>query len=395
MDKLCRHTYLSTTKITDLGFQFNAKVTHETAAVLGIELKHATMKHAQTIGILERTHASVETHLKAATGEFRNNWHKDLPLAVPNHNTTYHASIGCEPSRVFHGRIPHKILDYKLGYKPKLRDQAQTDIAEEIQNRMKSLLDQTKKNITQSYLKNKAYYDRKAKAAPLETTDHCYILKPKADTQATKLPFQGFRWCGPYKVEKVLPNNNYIVRRLGTNKTQLLHRISLRKFTPQAPLADIFVRETEWQKDDQMPIANDDLYAQSWNTSFGSNLLYGGPSNYPQTTEDTEYIPNQTIQTPENKHSPFSGSSKNSGGAQWNRPLNQSKIMKMKFHNKSVKMIKILKKLKKIQIISQKIFKNPRTFPKHTIAKKTINIRGEKYNLRPNPNPNYSDSHRY
>ena len=57
MDILCKHTYLPTTIITDLGTQFNAQVSHEVAAVLEIELKHATMKHAQTIGLLERTHA--------------------------------------------------------------------------------------------------------------------------------------------------------------------------------------------------------------------------------------------------------------------------------------------------------------------------------------------------
>ena len=77
MDILCKHTYLPTLIITDLGPQFNAQVTHEVAVVLGIELKHATMKHAQTIGLFEsqciRLNASVKTHLKAATGEFRNN----------------------------------------------------------------------------------------------------------------------------------------------------------------------------------------------------------------------------------------------------------------------------------------------------------------------------------
>ena len=312
MDILCKHTYLPTTIITDLGTQFNAQVTHEIAAVLGIELKHATMKHAQTIGLLERTHASVKTHLKAATGEIRNNWHKNLPLAVLNHNTTYHASLGCEPSRVFHGRIPHNILDYKLGYNPNPRYQPQSDVAEEIQKRMKILLDQTKKNIMQSYLKYKAYYDRKAKAAPLETTDYCYILNPKADTQATKIPFREFRWCGPYKVEKVLPNNNYIVRRLGTNKTQLLHRIRLRKFTPQAPLADIFVRETDWQKDDQMPVAHDDLYAQSWNTNFGPNPFEDSPPDHTQNTDDIEYIP---VKVPENSHPPSPKFPKSSGGS--------------------------------------------------------------------------------
>ena len=55
-----------------MGTQFNSQVTKEVAAVLNIELKHATTKHAQTIGLLERTHASVNSHLKAATGEFRN-----------------------------------------------------------------------------------------------------------------------------------------------------------------------------------------------------------------------------------------------------------------------------------------------------------------------------------
>ena len=109
----------------------------------------------------------------------------------------------------------------------------------------------------------------------------------------------------------MLPNNNYIVRRLGTNKTQLLQRIRLRKLTPQAPLADIFVRETDWQKDDQMPIANNDLYAQSWNTNFGSNPFDDSPSENSQNTEDTENTP---IQIPHDNRPPSPGSSKNSEG---------------------------------------------------------------------------------
>ena len=152
MEILYKPTYLPTTKISDLGTQFKAQVTHEIAAVLEIELKHATMKCTNN-GLLERTHASVKTHLKAATGEFRKNGHKYLPLAVLNHNTTYHASLGCEPSRVFHGRIPHKILDDKLGYNSNPRYHPHTDIADEEQRRMQILLDQTKKNIMQSYLK--------------------------------------------------------------------------------------------------------------------------------------------------------------------------------------------------------------------------------------------------
>ena len=112
--------------------------------------------------------------------------------------------------------------------------------------------------------------DANLQDAALTTEDYCFILNPKADTQATKIPFREICWVGPYEVEKVLPNNNYIVRRLGTSKTQLLHRIRLRIYIPQARLADNFVRETDWQKEDTL-IDQDDLYAHTWDINFGSN----------------------------------------------------------------------------------------------------------------------------
>ena len=42
--------------------------------------------------------------------------------------------------------------------------------------------------------------------------------------------------------------------------------------------------------------------------------------------------------------------------------------------------------------ISQKKPKNSQNTP---LQEELINTRGEKYNLRPNPNPNFSDSYRY
>ena len=63
----------------------------------------------------------------------------------------------------------------------------------------------------QSYIKHKRYYDKKAKALPLKEKDYCYIQQPKADHQGSKIPFRDFRWIGPYLVENVLPNNNYMV----------------------------------------------------------------------------------------------------------------------------------------------------------------------------------------
>ena len=183
---MTRHAYLPTLIITDKGSNFVSQVIHEVAETLGINLKHATTKHAQTIGVLERAHATIKTSLKMASGEYRKQWHDYLPIAILNYNTTYHSSSDCEPSRVFHGRVPHNILDRKLGLRFNPNIAPTTDFAEELLQRTKILFDKTKKNVMQSYIKYKRYYDKKAKASPLEEKDYCFILQPKADHQGQK-----------------------------------------------------------------------------------------------------------------------------------------------------------------------------------------------------------------
>ena len=108
--------HLPATLMSDKGTAFISHVIKEVAGVLGITSNHATTKHAQTIGLLERSHASMKQALKIETGERRTLWHKYVSIAVLNYNTSYHASIGCEPSRAFHGRIPYNIFDFKKGY---------------------------------------------------------------------------------------------------------------------------------------------------------------------------------------------------------------------------------------------------------------------------------------
>ena len=81
---MTRHAYLPTTLISDKGTAFMSRVIKEVAGVLGITLKHATTKHAQTIGLLERSHASMKQALRIETGERRSLWHKYINIAVLN-----------------------------------------------------------------------------------------------------------------------------------------------------------------------------------------------------------------------------------------------------------------------------------------------------------------------
>ena len=167
-------------------------------------------------------------------------------------------------------------MDHKLGLNPNPKVLPTTDFADEFQRRTQILLDSTKKNIMQSNLKYKEYYDRKAKAAPLKQNDYCFILQPIADHQGPKIPFREYRWTGPYIEEKVLPNKNYIVRKLNSNKTQNFHRIRLRKYEPNVVPQDVRP-EDNLQPDDEIIIPQDDLYVITWETNFGE---------FPNSTEE-------------------------------------------------------------------------------------------------------------
>ena len=112
VDTMTRHAYLPTTIITNEGTQFMSEVMGDTTHVLGIQLSHATTKHAQIIGILERSHSSLKEALKISSGQQRTMCHQFDPMATLNFITTHHSALSCEPSRVFHSRIPYNILGF-------------------------------------------------------------------------------------------------------------------------------------------------------------------------------------------------------------------------------------------------------------------------------------------
>ena len=102
-----------------------------------------------------------------------------------NYNTSYHESLGCEPTTVFHGRIPYNILDIKLGLKPNWEKDSSEELTDQLQKQIAEIHQAAKENLMQSYLKYTQYYDKKATATLLKVNDYCYVLNPKAGRQTT------------------------------------------------------------------------------------------------------------------------------------------------------------------------------------------------------------------
>ena len=158
---MTKHAFLPTTHISGKGTAFMSHVIKQVAGVLGITLKHATTKHAQTIGLHERSHASTKQSLKIETGEWRSFWHKYVSIAVLNYNTSYRESIGCEPSRVFHGGITYNICGLKMGIRPQKNPYPDSQIAQDVLEYTEMIFQDVRKNAMPAYIKYKAYYDKK------------------------------------------------------------------------------------------------------------------------------------------------------------------------------------------------------------------------------------------
>ena len=169
-------------------------------------------------------------------------------------------------------------------------------------------------------------------------------MQPKADHQGSKIPFTEFRWVGPYIIEKALPNNNYLVRKIGTNKTQLLHRMRMRQFTPRQPPADITVKPQDYKSDPEVNINHDDLYARAWEFEFeqpifdaeNDNAAPPNPREIPvQSDFSTEEMRNTQGATHECSPEIFPPTDENSDVADtythvdmWNQMWGQARINK-------------------------------------------------------------------
>ena len=106
-----RHSYLPKTILSGLETSFVSELLHELTKLVEIQPEHASLKHPQTVGVVEHSHSALKRFLKLNTNEQWNDWFKYVQIATFMHNTFYHSALGCSPTGLFHGREPIKPLD--------------------------------------------------------------------------------------------------------------------------------------------------------------------------------------------------------------------------------------------------------------------------------------------
>ena len=105
---------------------------------------------------------------------------------------------------------------------------------------------------------------------------------------------------GPYIFIKILSNNKYTRRKIGTRCTQTLHRIRLRPYVPEQRMPDVTVRSNEYFPDPENKVSHNEWYAVSWEMEFGKQTdeheKSENASNNQQTvTQNATFAKNETL----------------------------------------------------------------------------------------------------
>ena len=89
-----------------------------------------------------------------------------------------------------------------------------------------------------------------------------------------KTKFTDFHWTGLNVVEIALSNKKQMVRKIGTDKKQIFHRMRVRPFTPRERERDVQTTSKELEPDPEVVIKHDDSYARAWESDCGQQSCF-------------------------------------------------------------------------------------------------------------------------
>ena len=210
------------------------------------------------------------------------------------------------------------------------------------------------------------------------------------------------------------------MRKLNTNKTQILRRNRLRKHNPEKPPEDNY-QDAQWQTDDNIIVPQDDLFTIAWEAEFGGHLfdipiIYTDPNpidfdeshtqgpdtvivprSYFHDSSDGQNRETRPISDPSVPQTLMPKSNGQRQDIETSTDLTQNDNTKHIYDSSTDAEItcepmpqppsRKCDTPTTLEINDPTTENIPQTEPSHS--------RGGKYNLRPNPNLNYSEIYRY
>ena len=190
--------------LTDCGSQFTAEVMKEVSRLLWIT---TTPDNPICNGLIERFHMRLKQMLRRMCAERPKDWDKYLPALLFAIREVPQESLGFSPFELLYGRNvkgPMAILrELWSGDAPDEQVLSTYQYVIELRDRLEQTCKLAHENLKKVQIKQKAFYDRRARLRKFDVGDKALLLLP---TDSNKLLLQ---WKGPYEVVEVVNRMDY------------------------------------------------------------------------------------------------------------------------------------------------------------------------------------------
>lgn len=200
--------------LTDRGSVFTSNQVRGILSNYGSRQILATTMHHQTLGLVERLNQTILKMLSKYVDETQRDWCVYLPQVVFAYNCSKQASTKYSPYFVMYSREPRFISDLNLDINLRISDPTVRSQNHRI------CIDKVKTNLRKARLSQKRYYDKKAFMITFRRGQLVLLLSPKRESGLRKKLRRLYK--GLYRIELILPNNNYVIKHVRHRHDRLL-----------------------------------------------------------------------------------------------------------------------------------------------------------------------------
>ena len=160
---------------SDQGANFESEIVKELCKLTGMEKSRTTCYHPMSNGMTERFNRTLMGMLGTLETEKKGEWTKHIGSLVYAYNATKHDSTGYSPFELMFGRQARLPLDMVFGTQIEEGTSDLTEYGKELHERLKTAYDKVNHNADQARSKQKAQFDKKARAGKLEIGDDVLV----------------------------------------------------------------------------------------------------------------------------------------------------------------------------------------------------------------------------
>jgi transposase InsO family protein len=195
--------------LSDRDPRFTAKFWRAFWSRLGTTLTMSTAYHPQSDGQTERANRTLEEMLRSRVNFEQDDWEDHLSAAELAYNSSVQASSGFSPFFLNNGREPEMPIDHALADgAPQPPD---NPVADERAARLRSVLDEVKRNLSAAQQRQARYADRHRRDVTFAVGDAVLLSTAnlKFVDSDRRTPKLASKYIGPFKVTRVKNNNSY------------------------------------------------------------------------------------------------------------------------------------------------------------------------------------------